>query len=58
MDKIYRVKIEKAYHVKFARSQALRKCVFDSPGLKREFYKIFNVEDSDDQLNEKLRKNH
>lgn len=56
MDKIYKVKVEKAYSVKFARSQALRKCVFDTPDLKREFYKIINVEDNSDQFSEKLRK--
>ena len=56
MDKIYKVKVEKAYGVKFARSQALRKCVFDTPDLAREFYKIINVEDSSDQFSEKLRK--
>ena len=56
MDKIYKVKVEKAYGVKIARSQALRKCVFDTPDLEREFYKIINVEDSSDQFREKLRK--
>ena len=56
MDKIYKVKVEKAYGVKNARSQALRKCVFDTPDLKREFYKIINVEDISDQFSEKLRK--
>lgn len=56
MDKNYKVKVEKAYSVKFARSQALRKCVFDTPDLKREFYKIINVEDNSDQFIEKLRK--
>lgn len=56
MDKIYKVKVEKAYGAKFARSQALRKCVFDTPDLKREFYKIINVKDSSDQFSEKLRK--
>lgn len=56
MDKIYKAKVEKAYSVKFARSQALRKCVFDTPDLKREFYKIINVEDNSDQFSEKLRK--
>ena len=56
MDKIYKVKVENAYSVKFARSQALRKCVFDTPDLTREFYKIINVEDIRDQFREKLRK--
>ena len=56
MDKIYKVKVEKAYGVKIARSQALRKCVFDTPDLERDFYKIINVEDSSDQFCEKLRK--
>ena len=56
MDKIYKVKVEKAYCVKFARSQALRKCVFDTPDLAREFYKIINFEDGSDQFREKLRK--
>lgn len=56
MENIYKVKVEKAYDVKFARSQALRKCVFDTPDLKREFYKIIDVGDSSDQFSEKLRK--
>lgn len=56
MDKIYKVKVENAYGVKFSRSKALRKCVFDTPDLDREFYKINNVEDTFDQFCEKLRK--
>ena len=55
MDKIYKVKVENAYSVKFARSQALRKCVFDTPDLKQEFYKIINVEDNSDQFRDQFR---
>ena len=56
MQNVYKVKIENYSGVKLARSRALRECVFNTPSLKNEFYKIWDPSDTTEQFSEKLRK--
>ena len=54
MTNIYEVKIERCFGVKIARSAALRKCVFNTPSLRSEFYSIVNFENSNEEFSKKL----
>ena len=55
MENIYEIKVENARMIKYARSKALRECVFDTTDLNKKHRKIHNYEDSIDQLDEHLR---
>ena len=55
MENIYETKVENARMVKYARSKALRDCVFDTPDLRQKFSKIHKYGDSIEQFDEKLR---
>ena len=58
MQNVYKVKIENYSGVKFARSRALRECVFNTPNLRNEFYKIWDPSGTTEheQFSEKVRK--
>lgn len=55
MENIYEIKVENVSTVKYARSKALRECVFNTPDLHKKLRKIHNYGDSIDQLDEHLR---